>query len=288
MTRTCAVAWILGVALACGPRLTHAAQSYDNCGSFITSLPAVITTQGTWCLKQDLATAITSGNAITINTNNVTIDCNDFKLGGLSAGLATTANGIYASNRTNATVRHCNIRGFAYGVNFDGASSAGHLIEDNRFDGNTAVGIRVSGDGSTLQRNRIFDTGGSTAFADADGIIAVDAVDVLNNTVSGLTATEGGNGHAYGIQTQNDAGSSINGNRVRGLLADGTGVAIGIRNSAAGRVTMRGNELLGSAAVGSIGMDCFDADNSAKHNHIDAFATAFSVCSDDGDNIVRP
>src|SRR4249920_3466180 len=81
----------------------HAAQSYDNCTGFITSLPAVITTQGTWCLKQDLATTVTSGSAITINTNNVTIDCNDFKLGGLGAGLATLANGIYSLNRVNAT-----------------------------------------------------------------------------------------------------------------------------------------------------------------------------------------
>src|SRR6185369_16529682 len=75
------------------PRLASAAESYDNCTGFITSLPAVVTTQGTWCLKQDLATAITSGNAITINTGNVTIDCNDFKLGGMSAGLATQAIG---------------------------------------------------------------------------------------------------------------------------------------------------------------------------------------------------
>mgnify|MGYP001144850627 CR=1 FL=1 len=51
---------------------------------------------------------------------------------------------------------------------------------------------------------------------------------------------------------------------------------------------MRGNDLVGNAGTGSLGMGCFDANNSAKHNHIDAFASAFSVCSDDGGNIVRP
>src|SRR4249920_1444376 len=105
MTRTSAVplGFLAMLFFLCGPRLAHAAQSYDNCTGFITSLPATISTQGTWCLKQDLATAVTTGSAILINTNNVTIDCNDFKLGGLGAGLATLANGIYSLNRVNAT-----------------------------------------------------------------------------------------------------------------------------------------------------------------------------------------
>ncbi len=69
----------------------HAAESYDNCTGFIDSVPATITTQGTWCLRKNLATNITTGNAITIATNNVTIDCNDFKIGGLAAGSASRA-----------------------------------------------------------------------------------------------------------------------------------------------------------------------------------------------------
>src|SRR6185369_2787721 len=89
----CALLLVMLGLLLGTPRAASAAESYDNCTGFITTLPAVITTQGTWCLKQDLATAITSGNAITINTGNVTIDCNDFKLGGMSAGLATQAIG---------------------------------------------------------------------------------------------------------------------------------------------------------------------------------------------------
>src|SRR5207342_2748301 len=105
--------WLLALLLS--PGLAKAAESYDNCSGTIVSLPATISTQGTWCLKQDLATAITSGAAITINTNNVTIDCNNFKLGGLAAGLGTSAVGIYASGRQNTKVRHCNIRGFFNG-----------------------------------------------------------------------------------------------------------------------------------------------------------------------------
>jgi hypothetical protein len=29
-----------------------AAETYDNCTGFITSLPAVITRQGTWCMNE--------------------------------------------------------------------------------------------------------------------------------------------------------------------------------------------------------------------------------------------
>ena len=56
-----------------------------NCTA-ITSLPAVITVQGIYCFTGNLSTAITTGNAIEIQTNNVVLDLNGFKLGGLAAG----------------------------------------------------------------------------------------------------------------------------------------------------------------------------------------------------------
>ena len=190
------------------PRAVQAAESYDNCTGFITSVPAVISTQGTWCLKQDLSTSMSSGNAITIATNNVTIDCNDFKLGGLAAGLGTTAFGVQATDRQNATVRHCNIRGFLYGISLESATTGGHLIEDNRFDGNTFSAIHVEGDGSTVRRNRVFDTGGSLASSNARGVFVYYNVDVLDNTVAGVTATVGGGSYAMGIQSSAGTSSS--------------------------------------------------------------------------------
>src|SRR5690348_2627551 len=48
----------LGPAL---PLPARAAQSYDNCTGFIDSVPATVSTQGTWCLRHDANTAITSG-----------------------------------------------------------------------------------------------------------------------------------------------------------------------------------------------------------------------------------
>src|SRR5262245_20959189 len=63
-----------------------AAESYDACAGFIDTVPTTISTQGVWCLRKDLATAVSNGAAISIEANNVTIDCNGFKLGGLAAG----------------------------------------------------------------------------------------------------------------------------------------------------------------------------------------------------------
>ena len=264
----------------------HAAESYDNCTGFITSLPTVISTQGTWCLKQDLATAITSGNAININTNNVTLDCNNFKLGGLAAGLSTTTVGIRAIDRLNATVRRCNIRGFYEGLYFSGSTGGGHVIEDNRFDGNTYSGIYVVGDGSVIRRNLVLDTAGSTVSTDTTAIWTNDSVDVLDNTVTNVIAS--GNAPAYGIYTESNASGRINGNGVRGVVGAGTGFAYGIDNSISGRITLRDNDLVGNASAGSYGIYCQNSNGRARDNVINGFATGISVCSNDSGNVIAP
>jgi len=276
----------------------RAAESYDNCTGFITSLPAVISTQGTWCLKQDLTTAMTSGNAITIHASNVTVDCNDFKIGGLAAGTATETYGIAAHNLLNITVRHCNIRGFFAGAALWGEFGGGHVIEDSRFDGNTYIGVLIAGDGSTVRRNRVLDTGGSTAASangGAVGIAAQYSPDVLDNTVSGVTATSGTDGDATGISMLfNHAalgsivGSSVKGNRVRGLFAAGSGSIAGFGSFQAEKIVLQDNDFVGDASAGSTGIVCYSSTSHARNNMINGFATGISVCADDGANIVAP
>jgi hypothetical protein len=220
-------------ALLLSVKPAHAAQSYDNCVGFITSLPAVITTQGTWCLKQDLTTAITSGDAISINTNNVTIDCNDFKLGGLAAGVGTSAVGVYALNRQNATLRRCNIRGFWLGLQFQG-SGGGHLVENSRFDGNTFAGIVMNGDGSTIRDNFIYSTGGSTytgaLISWTEAITSTGDSDIINNTIWGMTPMTTRN-DTIAITVGDNSNGVVAGNRVRGL-AGTSNVAIRLYGTA--------------------------------------------------------
>jgi hypothetical protein len=278
---------ILLLFLLVAPRFASAAESYDNCTGFISSLPATIGTQGTWCLKHDLATTITSGNAITVNTNNVTIDCNDFKLGGLAAGAGTLTNGIVAAASFNTIVRHCNIRGFYVGIYLSGGGG-GHLVEDNRFDGNTAYGLSVGGDGSVIRRNRVFDTGDSTANSDAFGIDATGSVDVVDNTITGVVARSGGNGSATGIHTDQNPGGRIVGNGVNGLVKDGTGLIKAINNTNSGRIAMHHNDVVGDGSTGSVGLGCASSNDSAHDNTISGFAAAISGCSDDGNNTIVP
>ena len=51
------------------------------------------------------------------------------------------------------------IRGFRKGIDLTGLVSSGHLVEDNRLDQNTHIGVAIEGGGSVLRRNVITDTG---------------------------------------------------------------------------------------------------------------------------------
>ena len=282
---------ILAMAVLLGTsRAAHAAESYDNCTGFITSVPAVITAPGTWCLKQDLATAISSGIAITVDANNVTLDCNNFKLGGLAAGAGTNAVGIYADYRSNITVRRCNVRGFYDGLRlFDNGSSTtssqGHAVEDNVFMSNTHLGLQVDGDGSVVRRNRVLQTGGSSELF-AIGIITNGSVDTLDNTIAGVSAP-----YVYGIYTIANKDGSDAGNRVRGVASTGSGSAYGILIDSSSGVVMRNNDLIGSAASNSTGIVCNSLSGSSGHardNVINGFASGMLNCGDNGGNVVAP
>jgi hypothetical protein len=125
----------------------------QNCTA-ITSLPAVIAVQGVYCLIGDLTTGMTSGNAIDIQTNNVVLDLNGFKLGGLAAGPGTTTRGIHAADRQNITIRNGTVRGFLYGIALTTTgASQGHVVEDIRADQNTYVGMAIDGSGNIVRHN---------------------------------------------------------------------------------------------------------------------------------------
>jgi hypothetical protein len=266
----------LSLALFAPAPAAHAAQSYDNCTGFIRTLPAAIRTPGVWCLAENLNTAMVSGVAIDIQANHVTLDCNDFRISGMAAGEATTAIGIRARERLNATVRHCNVRGFYTGVALSGG---GHVLEDSRIDTSTLMGVDAAGDGTVVQRTRVTDTGGSSVkMGIAIGIRAIGAVDLLDNTVAGVAPSEdmGGKAVAYGIRTHSLTGT-VAGNRVRGLAAYGPGSARGISNHDNGRVMLRDNDLTGNGT--GLGISCSDAMGAAMDNMVAGFATALTGCT---------
>jgi len=217
-----------------------------NCTA-ITSLPTIITVQGIYCFTGNLATNMTTGYAIEIQTNNVVIDLNGWKLGGLAAGTATTAIGIYAFQRKNITIRNGTIRGFDYGIYLDDTYpytiSQGHLIEDIRADMNTFAGILVEGRGSIVRRNQVVDTGGSTVSSNpyAYGIVLYGSgVRALNNDISGTATT--GSGSGYGLAISYANGAVAEGNRINDV-SSGTGITYGILISNSFGMLVRGNNV---------------------------------------------
>lgn len=268
---------VLLASLALGailPGDAAAAESYANCTGFIDSVPAAITTQGVWCLRADLATAINNGSAISVNTNNVTIECNDFKLGGLAAGLETQATGVSANNRQNVTIRGCAIRGFARAITIFGADTGGHLVERNRLDSNRWFGMVVQGDGSSMIRdNRVVDTGGAPDVNFTIGITG--SANIINNTVDGVS------GAAAHTQVRGISASSVHqglvvsGNRVRGLTASG-GPIVGILAPSAYTHVMNNQVTTNTVNVTHYGIMTSQNDpHMAGGNRVSGFATPY-------------
>lgn len=218
----------------------------------------------------------------------LTIDCNNWKIGGLAAGAATTTNGIYANFRLNIIIRNCGIRGFRSGIYLDG-SGGYHLVENNRLDQNTYYGIYARGYGTMIRGNRVYDTGGNTSQPHAHGIHAWETADVIDNTVSGVAAALGQGGNAIGIMVSANEGGEVSRNRVSGVVHDGGGANYGIFASG-GRAVIRGNTVTASpgltVASNVYGIRCSsDASVSGDNivNHYGQY-NSFASCASAGNN----
>jgi len=254
----------------------------------ITSLPATISTQGVYCLKHDLNTSISSGAAIGINSNNVTLDCNDFKVGGLAAGVTTNAIGILANGRSNLTIRHCGVRGFDVGIMLIGSNVGGHLIEDNRVDLSTDTGMSLEGDDLVVRRNRILQTGGRAAEVSHSSLYVHGNGQVTDNLLSGITpADTGGNCSAYGIVL--DQGPfQVEHNLVTGLTPAVSGEARGIWGSSAVNYpnNIRNNTVISASPVAGYGIDGgTPGPSTCGENTVTHFATDTANCTDAGGNV---
>lgn len=269
----------------------QAARSYDNCTGYITSLPTVITTQGTWCMNKDLSTSLASGNAITINTNNVILDCNDFKLGNLLAGQDTHMVGIYSLNKLNHTVRNCNVRGFQIGVLLGTepeANGGGHIVEGNRLEASRMLGITVSGAGSIVRNNHVVDTGeGDPAAGDqAIGISVALGVDVVDNIVDGVSYNRFVEGpQVRGIYAYGNDGN-IERNTVR-HLSGVLGANIHFIRLHDSRGAIVDNRVYGNMQESEVAIYCTGvAFGIARDNLMDHTPQGVTACFDAGNNFL--
>lgn len=173
--------------LAAAANRAPAAESYDSCVGDINTVPTVIATGGTWCLRHNVITTATNIRAVDIRTNNVTIDCNGFRLADAQAGPSTLSIGISANGPySNITVRNCTIIGFNFGIFLSGNPGGGYVIENNLLSFNRSAGIRLDGAASIVRHNTVANTGGQPGSVNGIGIVVNGSVDVIDNVVDGI------------------------------------------------------------------------------------------------------
>lgn len=190
---------------------------------------ATIDSSGVYCLTDSLTRSRTTGSAIEIQANDVTLDLNGYVLDGSGAGAYTNATAIYANGRQNLTIKNGTVRGFQRGINLIGSNSRGHVIEDIRAEGNTLMGISVTGSGSIIRRNRVFATGPtSNSTFTTSGIYAKGlGIRVLDNLVADTHAN--GVANAYGIYVSTGSnGAVVHGNRVSNPNLPDSGNSFGV------------------------------------------------------------
>lgn len=273
-----AIAILLGAAAPAQAEITQCTN--------ITTLPTTISTQGVYCLKQDLSTSITSGPAITIAVNNVTLDCNDWKIGGLAGGIETDASGV-SSTKLNTTIRNCGIRGFNTGIKLSG--EGGYLVEDNRLDHNTQTGLYLRGDSNIARRNRITDTGGMPLSSTSYGIYLNNATATLvaDNLITNLTVTgnAAGRGSVYGVEMTSSKHNEIARNVIANILPAGDGSAYGTHGSSGWEVTsVRDNTALNPEATKGTAFDGGNDKSLCQGNTSHGFTRAMAWCIDAGGN----
>ncbi len=269
--------------LACILPVSVARAEVQDCFT-IASLPATITMQGVHCLKSDLATSMTSGNAITINAPNVIIEMNGFKLGGLAAGAGTQARGIYALDRQNITIRNGTIRGFMYNIfldaTADAAASSGHLVEDMRLESARFAGVGIGGMNSVVRNNIVIGTGNGTVAHTAYGIFVARGRghSIRGNIVAGVSETF----RAYGIAVLQSGGVVIRGNEVHDVAAadvanGGSGRGIYAEDST--RTVVRDNEVVNQIASVSYGIVLDGPDDICRDNVVAGHSNPVAQCS---------
>ena len=153
-------------------------------GTRITSLPYTISSPGFYFLGKDLST---TGNGITVETDNVTIDLMGFSITGDGA----TGLGIHISGRSNVEIRNGTVRNFGSGI-YSVATGDNCRIINIRALNNAANGIKLVGRNHLVEKCNA--SGNGTRGIWAYGYYYMLKGNVCSgNSSSGIDCTAGGN-----------------------------------------------------------------------------------------------
>ena len=180
----------------------------------ISSCPYTISSSGTYDVTADLST---TGTCISIEAQNVTLDCNGFSITGDNSA---DTYGIY-SNQFNSTIKNCQINLTRYGIYLDSNANSS-LVQNNTIYnatmGGTDVsiyGIYVAASRSIIHNNTIRNLEGSAGSdyvgtsegnpgADTVGIyISGIANNLTDNRMYDFDSGNGGTGNTIGYSGGN-------------------------------------------------------------------------------------
>jgi hypothetical protein len=196
-----------------------------------------------------------SGNAITIDSDYVVIDLNGYGILNTSH-FGTYANGVYAWQRKNITIKNGSIYRFFAGIfledSYPFSVSTGHLVENVKLDNIRAYGILLHGSDMVIQNNIITSTGGHTISEESYGIALAGANNfVYNNTVTN-TFMRSSAVLAVGIYPRYAHGCVVEFNRIINP-AIGSGNSYCIRIKQCDNVIVSNNRM--STAIFGLGFD---------------------------------
>lgn len=265
---------VLSLAAQFAPGEAQAQSSAPPC-SMISSLPVVINEPGNYCMAVNATVNITTGQAILIDANDVTLDCQNYTLTNEAASATGSSAGIRATNRHNLLIRNCRVMGgFTDGIHvhmpFNGPTTSYYnRIENNYVGGPYRYGILGIGSAIEIRNNQVYDVGGqenSAAFGIRIGGSSVSGFKfqvVENNIIAG---TNSPSNNAYGIYSDSSIGSMFLSNRISGTYGmlpnyRGTGIRIAVGDAN----TLRDNIINGGGRANEIGIQtvtnggvCFD------------------------------
>lgn len=221
----------------------------------INALPATITRPGKYRLARDLEYDHPEGPAIFIAADGVTLDLQGKTLRYVGDRKRDLTIAIEAAKRKDITVRNGTIVGFHYGVwlsdfrrkDMTYAPKGGwHRVEDMVIRECSFRGIRTEGIQNIVRGNRVFSTGGTTAYPGAFAfgieVIGSDALIERNSVVDTYGVGPKSEGVGIGLAASS-LGSIIRFNSVRnGKRGDGR--TIGIWGGGDGLAWVRDNVVI--------------------------------------------
>lgn len=205
------------------------------------TVPAVLSSPGTYCLESHQTYPGTNGAAVTVTADFVTVD-----LGGLSivgtGGSSATSTGVYAAGRRGLTVQNGTLSGFLFGAYINSGSVAA-TVRDVIFVDNWYIGAWVDGPGAAIIGCRVVNTGGAL-LPGYTRPLAIKAgglgLRVVGNTVAGMILPAGG--EVVGLAIDQAPGATIADNTFSLATPTPDGYAVWI-NGGTTRAVLAGNNI---------------------------------------------